>query len=405
LKEIPNIFLYNPTCDFAVGNGNVSWQPNQLLQKMESDMAVLPLFFATNKDIVLVQEIPAAHFIDQLKKIGVAIPAFITKETFFSDPPDKIGELHPWGWSPAAHKYFENFKDYCSNSFKQSPVFNWEKVHKTLFSKKFAHDILLELIDKFPSEEYINKNLVSEICTNKQDIEEQLKRWGSIMVKAPWSSSGRGLQPVRKKPVHPKVWEKLMGIIKTQGYALAEPYLNKAADLAFQFKLKKRKIQFVGISNFFTDSKGQYTGNQLNGLSQNTEQEIAHFINKISEQTISSLINILEQSDLAKNYEGYFGVDTLIFKDENNILKVNPCLEINTRYNMGLLSVLLEKHIYKNKKGTFKTYYNPQNDFKSFCQQMSKEYPLTIIDKKIASGFFPVTDAKKNALFGAYILV
>ncbi len=41
----PDIFYFNPTCEFAVANGSPNWQPNKLLKKMEDDLSVLPLFF------------------------------------------------------------------------------------------------------------------------------------------------------------------------------------------------------------------------------------------------------------------------------------------------------------------------------------------------------------------------
>ena len=58
---------------------------------------------------------------------------------------------------------------------------------------------------------------------------------------------------------------------------LAEPYLNKVLDLALQFELKKGKIEFLGISNFCTNKKGQYEGNRLNALPEVVEKRILEF--------------------------------------------------------------------------------------------------------------------------------
>ena len=225
------------------------------------------------------------------------------------------------------------------------------------------------------------------------------------MVKAPWSSSGRGLQPITKTPVHEKVWEKILAIVKDQGFAIVEPYLNKVLDLAFQFELKKSKVSFLGFSNFSTDYKGQYNGNSLNGLPWNLDQEVLDFAHSIPKEIIPTLIKIIESNKLSESYEGYFGVDTLIFRDENNRLRINPCLEINVRQNMGLLALQFEKVIDKNIQGVYRTFFHPKKTFFQFKKEMEDKHPLVLTNGKIKSGFVSLTDAKEDTLFGAYLLV
>jgi hypothetical protein len=232
-----------------------------------------------------------------------------------------------------------------------------------------------------------------------------IQHWGNLMIKAPWSSSGRGLQPITKTPVHPKVWEKVIGIVKEQGYAIAEPYLNKVLDLAFQFELKKGRVEFLGISNFFTNKKGQYEGNYLNGLPLELEKRVLEFADFAVCEIRRPLINAIEASEMGIFYEGVFGVDTLIYSDENDTLKINPCLEINVRYTMGLLALRLEELIHKKKNGIYRTYYQPGTSFYTFKKEMEKKYPLKILENKIESGFFALTESNETSLFGAYILV
>lgn len=406
--KLPNIYLFNPTCEYAVANGNVSWHPNKMLQKMELELATLPMFLAKTEDYIIVDKIPSSLFINSLKKLGLETPQFITKKEALTNKSFtslKRDKLLPWGWSPSAHKLLSPLKSSCSEKFKNSPVFNWLSEYRDFYSKKFALGILEILLLKYPSEHFISENQLTKICTTKQDFELFLRKWGKIMVKAPWSSSGRGLQPVTKTPVHPKVWEKLLAIVKDQGYAIVEPYLNKALDLAFQFELKKGKVRFIGFSNFFTDYKGQYNGNSLNGLPDNLDNEILEFAQFIPEKIIPPLIRILELSELAKSYEGFFGVDTLIYRNEKNELKINPCLEINVRQNMGLLSLQFEKIIHPEKKGVYKTFYKPGKTFSQFKKEMENKNPLNIIDGKIESGFFALTEAVDDSMFGAYLLV
>ena len=401
-----NIYLFNPTCEYAIANGTVSWQPNRILQKMEADLATLPLFFAQPNDKVVVQQLPTEGYLEHLQKVGFQPPGFILKENLNATKIDyPINKLLPWGWSPAAHKLFSPIKANCSTKFKASPVFNWQAVYKDLYSKKFARGIQKEIVTRFPSKHFIDYSQLTEICTTRANFEYYIKKWDKLMVKAPWSSSGRGLQPIRFAPIHPKVWDKILAMVREQGYAIVEPYLDKVIDLAFQFKLEKGKASYVGISNFRTDYKGKYDGNSLNGLPDTLEEEVKTFIEKIPRLVINPLIEILETSPLALHFEGYFGVDTLIYKDETGTLKVNPCLEINVRYNMGLLSLYVEKFIVPHKKAAYHTWFQPGTTFYNFKKEMEQKYPLVLRNNKIESGFFTLSDVREDTQFGAYLLV
>ena len=406
--ETSDLYFFNPTCEYAVANGNASWQANKLLRKMESDLATLPMFFARPKDYVLVENIPGREFSDSFRQLNIELPHFIrwekalVSESFLNQD---INRLLPWGWSPAAHKRLQPLKRNCSDKFKRSPVFEWKPEYRDFYSKKFGLSILRNLLEAFPNETFISKEKTARVVTTKEEFETLLSRWGKLMVKAPWSSSGRGLQPVTKTPVHEKVWEKLLGIVNEQAYAIVEPYLNKVLDIAFQFEICDGKIQFLGISNFTTDAKGQYTGNHLNGLPDHVDLEIKTFIEQISPVIINALMWVIENSELAKNYEGNFGVDALVFRDKNGDLKINPCLEINLRQNMGLLALQLEKLLPTDKHGTYKMWYKPGSFFKDFKSEMEEKFPLVISDGKIESGFLSLTEARDDGIFGAYLIV
>lgn len=407
-EKSPDIYLFNPTCEYAVANGRTSWQPNRVLQKMEEDLGTLPLFFSRPADVVLVKKRPQEEYAESLKQIGIIPPRFVVisemlkNQSFLNESRNR---LLPWGWSPAAHRLFEPLKNTCSPDFQSSPVANWKTEYRDIYSKKFALEILRKLLPQLPEENVLPKNLLPQVCTTRLQIENLIRKWEKIMVKSPWSSSGRGLQRVTKIPVVEKVWEKLLGMISEQGYVLVEPLLNKVLDMAFQFEIKNGKVTYLGISRFLTDEKGQYQGNSLNGWPDNIDLKSVKFAEKITEMIVKPLVTAVENSLLAKYYEGNFGVDTLIFRDEKNDLRVNPCLEINVRQNMGLLSLQLEKLISPEKKGIFKTFYNPEKSFHELKYEMEKKYPLKLKNRNIESGFFPLTPIYDQTQFGAFILV
>jgi len=388
---LPDIYHFNPTCEYAVANGHISWQPNNLLKKMEEDLGSLPLFLADAKDIILVKKIPSEKFQIQLKKTGFKMPRFLSIYDLSCNNfrIENIGYLLPWGWSPAIHNLLSPLKAYCSKEF---------------YSKRFGLSILKSVLPLLPAGITMGPDMIPEICKNRTEIESLLSRWGKLMIKAPWSSSGRGLQPISKKPVTEKVWEKIMGIIKHQGYAIVEPLHEKKLDMALQFRICRKRISYLGVSKFITDKKGQYQGNILNGWPDFYDPEVISLGNYLPELIKDPLIKAIEKSSLPDFYEGFLGVDTLIFLDRKGKLRVNPCLEINLRQNMGLLSLKLEKLLYPGITGSFRTYYKPGQSFFDFKNEMEKKYPLKYKKNLMASGFMPLTDADEKTLFGAYII-
>ncbi len=406
-KALPDIYLFNPTCEYAVANSHTSWQPNLLLQKMEEDLSTLPLFFSRPTDVVLVKKLPPESYIEQLKLIGIEAPRFfrrkdITTDRKFLKAPKS--RLLPWGWSPAAHQLLKPLKPSCSPEFKSSPVAEWKPEYREMYSKKFALGILKRVLQLLPEEKILPPDLIPEICTTHNELEELLSRWGKLMVKAPWSSSGRGLQRITKTPVAPKVWEKLLGIINEQDYAIVEPYLDKVLDRSIQFSLSNGKVHYKGISRFFTDEKGQYQGNFLNGWPDTIEPQAAEFAETFTGILVPALAELIENSLLAKYYEGNFGTDTLIFNDGQGRLRINPCLEINMRQSMGLLSLQLEKLLVPGVKGVFKIWFQKGKSFLSFQNEMHEKFPVQFKNKRIESGFYPLTHADESTFFGAYIL-
>ena len=407
MKQHPDIFLFNPTCEYAVANGKASWQPNRLLQKMETDLATLPQFFAQSCDIVLTENLPSSEFIHSFDQLECQLPQFFKKHDFIKEAeikPNELNRLVPWGWSVATHKLLSPLKKHCSYEFKSSPVFNWKPESKELYSKRFALEVLTKLLSELHYDFLLPGHLLTEVCTTQSEIEKVISKWGNVMIKAPWSCSGRGLQPITKTPVHPKVWERITGIINDQRFVIAEPYLNKVADLAFEFKVEKGRVDFCGISNFFTDNKGQYQGNYIHGIPNEYDNDTVTFLKSLPDILVKPIIKTLESSKLSLLYEGNFGVDMLIFRDEKNRLKVNPCLEINLRQNMGLLALQLEKLVSPDKTAIYRMFYQQGKSFLEFKNEMTKKHPPVFVNRKLYSGFFALTEANENTQFGAYIL-
>ncbi|NOU58559.1 hypothetical protein [Marinifilum caeruleilacunae] len=399
----PKIFVYNPTCEIAIANGTVSYMPNKMLSQFEKDLDVLPMYFAKEKDIVLVDRIPDQEFIASIQKTGLSIPAFRKFEASLRDK-DFISlnkeSLEPWGWSPRIHHIFNELKSACSPAFSNRANSNWKKEHKDLYSRKKALEILHTFLDNSRQDKYIDKQDTAKICTSVSHVEELISAWKQIVIKAPWSSSGRGLQVLRQSHLNDSIVQWIKGTLDLQGYLMVEPLLNKQFDFSLQYYIHENgKIDFLGNGFFSTNSNGQYDSNILGGM----PEEMQKYLPKKDMQELADGIKEVLGSDLAKNYCGYLGVDCMLFLDQDQKMRIQPCLEINLRYNMGTLALIFDQYLHPESKGVFKVHFQPKSTFDQFHKSMSDKHPFKIKDGKWHEGYLPLVSFTQNRIFGAYL--
>ena len=252
----PNVYLFNPTCELAVANSSANFMASANLRRFEDELSTLPGILAQPNDLVIVDRQPPQQFKDQLESAGFLPPLYRPMENFLSDPsfmPDEIGFLFPWGWSPSAHKLLHPFKSACSFDFLNSPVADWHEIHRELYSRRSSLDILTGIITNSNLCNILTLNDLPEICTNHDDIIRLQQKWGQVVVKAPWSASGRGLQVLRPNEYNQTNRQVISGILKQQGYVVAGPWHNKVFDLSFQFfSFGNGRIEYKGLTSFST---------------------------------------------------------------------------------------------------------------------------------------------------------
>ncbi|GAP68901.1 hypothetical protein BA6E_10643 [Bacteroidales bacterium 6E] len=401
---LPRLFVFNPTCDFAVANGSPSWQPNAMLTRMEEDMATIVRFLATPDDLVLLKKLPSPELSRLMISAGFTEPRYTTFDSF-TNTPETIKEIHPWGWSPAFIRQISPFLKPKNNPAITNEIFLWKESDKQLRSRLTSHMLLQLILHKHSNEKFIPIHMTPRICHTMVEIEQFASETGPLMLKSPWSSSGRGLIAVKEIPIHLSIRQQITGALKSQGYIMAEPLLEKVQDLAFLYNSVHGKISFTGISRFFTDNRGQYKGNYLRGFPDETPREEKEFIDWSIAELPGLLIKALTDAGLNNLYSGAFGIDTLIFRDHAGNLRINPCLEINWRFTMGHICMGIEKYIYPSSFGIFRTWQGREKSFASWIAEQNPHHTLCDKSGKILSGFIPLTEFAYNNHFGAWLEV
>jgi len=405
-ETAPKVFIYNPTCEIAIANGTLSFMPNKTLSKFESDLDVLPLYFTDENDVLLVRQIPDEKFLNTLLKAGISLPKFRFLESALQDHnfinlPKQ--SLQAWGWSPRIHHLLKPFKQSCSEEFLNQPNAFWKNEHRELYGRKNGLEVLKRFLDNSESDKYISENLIAQVCTSIEEIENRIKEWKQIVIKAPLSSSGRGLQVLRKSYLNDSIIQWINGTLEAQGYVTVEALLDKKHDFSLQYFCDgKGNLDYMGPGFFETNTNGQYEGNFLGGMPK-------YLINDLPkpemEELSKGISRAIETSDIAMNYTGYLGVDCMLFDDSKGNRKIQPCVEINLRYNMGTLALILDKYLATETIGTFKMIFKPKSTFDVFHKNMEKKYPFEMKDGKWLKGYLPLVSPYQNKNFGAYVLL
>ena len=337
---------------------------------------------------------------------GFDMPKFCSLNELLSEKDVSVNAILPWGWSPAAHFILKDLKVKCSPEFQSSPVFYWHEEHKKLFERMTSLDFLNYFLKQNPFDFFISQEMIGAKVSSIEEIGNLLKRFDRLVLKSPVSSSGRGIQIIRKSALNASNRQWISGILNQQKYLIAEPFLNKIADISFQFRITGNcEPEYLGYSVFETNSNGQYKGTFIHpeiepaGIS-----EIIHEVEIMIGITAIKLGEALKDSVYNVLHRGFLGIDAMIYRDKKG-LKIQPCIEINSRMNMGILTKFIEKKINRDTTGKYELFYGSRGEFHQFAKEMALEHPLKIRNGKLSSGFLSLVEPDMGKKFGAYIIL
>lgn len=398
---IPKLHIFNPSCETAIANGSISYLPNKTLLRFENDLSYLSSLFAQNEDLVLMPQYEPLEHIELLHRLNFPVPGQILQADFFDINQKIIAEIEEyalWGWAPNwVHRLKRNERVSC-NAFETSPFYQWKHELKDFYSRVTAKNILSHILEEKSSVPYIPLEFLPEVLKTVEEVDAFLQIHQKVVLKEPWSSSGRGIIMLRKSSLNVSVIQRVKGILNQQAYIMAEVMMDKQLDMALQYSVTNKQLKFEGASYFKTGSNGQYLANYLN-QSPDPKSPEGQFINEHIEQLKKDIQNAIEKTNIPKYYTGYFGVDIMIVKVKDQFM-FQPCVEINLRKNMGIVALKLEQLIHPEALGTFNVVFNPKANFESIYKEISE--PQIIEDGKLLKGSLPIVQPNGKQ-FGAYI--
>ena len=287
--------LFNPSNDMALAADLCQYTPPRHIRQMEEDLAELARFW----------------------------------------------EGGPWGWSLATKRHYRQM----GIAESLLPSDEWLAEHRRLSSREFGVEYYRTLSNlslegrgnSISQQSVIDAKSVLVPCratfVTSYSVPLLLREGlgEGLILKSPWSSSGRGNILVRDNLDETAI-RRIEKIISEQGGIVVEPfYADKELDFALEFMIANEGVRFLGYSVFFADEMGHYGGNCVE-----SQDELLRRI-ALPEALLQHLIDY-HLSQLSRlSYRGPVGIDMMRLSDG----RVHPCVEINFRRTMGLLALAL----------------------------------------------------------------
>lgn len=399
---MPAIHLFNPGYEAAVLSGQERYTPPANVRIMRHDLATLPLWYAEPGDLVW-SEVTVEALFDDSWPTGIRPPAeaVTTKELVRRLSKGTVWQASPWGLSPdSLHSMAQLAKQVPGEIIGTE----WKADYRRLTGRQTAATCLAQLRLLLPSGIWPQVPL---FCSSVEEVSACLSSGKPpYVLKTPFSSSGRGLlwcgSALGEKE---KAW--VQGAIHRQEAISVERGLEKVLDFAMEFYVDAEgEVDYVGLSLFETAERGAYTGNRLAAEERLRQTLLTYVEEPLFEQVKQTLIRLLKMV-YAPYYQGYIGVDMLIYRTEAGAYAWHPCVEINMRYTMGLVAVkLAQRWLGEKASGLFQIAYQKEpGEAYRLHQQAQMAHPLRWEDGKIAQGYLSLCPVTPTTHYRAYLLV
>lgn len=300
---MPNLWLFNPENDLALAAGVENYTPPRSVVGLRTALAVLPAWLANPGDNIIAPGLDSAWLRSAGLDVGLTIE----------------GTPRPWGWSAAA---VHTFRSMGING----PFPDVERL-RLLSHRRTAQKLYDRLNPDYPRPLEIT------------DVAD-LPRTDRIVLKSPWSCSGRGVVDCSGMSAD-AIARRAEASIRRQGSVMVEPLLPKVRDFAMLFEAANGVVAYRGLSLFFNATPTAYGGNIVAPEDELAAELGVDGLTETADAVARALTDIL-----GKDYSGPLGVDMMLYGPER---KICPTVEVNLRLTMGFVALALQRRFGRGR--------------------------------------------------------
>lgn len=329
------LFIFNPETDYALASASSTYNPPEVVKALRRRLALIPAYMARKGDAILLldpmEKMDQAELRQMVAGKEIDVVALSGCADYVNKRRDKEGWtplITPWGWNHSLRKTLLSAGLSEDTLMTEEAITSFRNISHRRSTVDFYH-LLSERLD-------LSHIIYPRECTSLDEALTACAENEPSYLKAPWSSSGRGVVSTdRLTSERLKEW--ISGCIRRQGSVMVEKGYNRTGDFASEWWLENGKAHFMGLSMFNTSKEGRYGGNIIM-----PDAEIARRIISLSPQWSPEIIelqkNALEQL-VGQTYSGPVGIDMITTKEGYLI----PCVEINFRFTMGMVALFRRK--------------------------------------------------------------
>ena len=316
------LHVFNPEHDLALAADLSNFTAPHAGRQLRADLGFLPAIWADDDDVVLVGNTEDAERCYR-QLLHRPFGRFVVKEQLSELP---LTGVDAWGWDKAV----------CSELMRYGVSQSLMPKELRMIRELSHRSIAMEILSHLQGDGIVGEAVMSY----PHGVAGLLAKWGKIVVKAPWSSSGRGVR-FFDKCMTPQDRGWIENVAKRQGCVMVEPYYAKVKDFGMEFWYDGQgHASYLGLSLFQT-SNAAYTGNIL-ADEEFKEEYIIRYIPIDLLHSVREKICMLASVNFRHFYQGPFGVDMMVVaRDDCNGFMLHPCVEINLRRTMGHVALSL----------------------------------------------------------------
>ena len=323
--EMSKLHIFNPEHDIALASNLSNFTAPHAGRQLRADLGFLPAMWASEGDYVWVEDADYASRAYRRATRGRKCPVeWVVKSQLSSL---SVHEVSPWGWDAALrHQLLHYGVDGSMLPSEQHIAEIRQLSHRQTSSS---------LLRQLQGDGLVGESV---LCQSVETVEQQLSLHSRLVLKAPWSSSGRGIRFIdgELNDYH-RGW--LRNLLVKQGGVMAEPYYDKVKDFGMEFSADgKGSVRYEGLSLFHTVN-GAYVGNILATEAAKLQMISKYIPVSLLEDVKQKIVSLIDLS----SYQGPFGIDMMIVR-QNAQLLLHPCVEINLRRTMGHVALALSPH-------------------------------------------------------------
>ena len=329
-----DVYLFNPEHDLALAHGAHNYTAPPFARQLRHDLRLLPSWLAPSGSYIA---IPDDCSIDEDRRwlhdhdLDI-IPVPISQMAEIGDC-----RIHPWGWD-AALRYQLLQAGVSTSYLPNDGQLDWVRRLSHRRISMAIHQALGSDFSPCPVELSTIDEVTAFMCSHP-----------GCYLKMPWSGSGKGIYRVIAPTADKHVPRWIQGALKRQGSLLCEVGLDGIQDFAVECECLDGKTMLTGYSVFDSDFHSQFGTGRVAPM-----EELHQFLLYQYPHLDTAVEKVLKAIDtlVAPHYSGPLGVDMMLYRNDDGNIALNPCVEVNLRMTMGMITAAMGKR--HGLRGRFK---------------------------------------------------